>query len=639
MITKELTDYYGLSANQRKKINTTLKTLINTSLKEDGYHFNEDDISEEIFNKLEIQKPFDTFQKFVTSYKKAVHDKKVKQEQEEAKKHKRKEDENRRLEARRLAILRQEELLEQTLRPFNEKTKELLSNIWFKPNKYVIHVGPTNSGKTYNAIQTLKQAGKGIYLAPLRLLALEIYERLKSELNIELRTGEETILSPSNTHSSRTVEMMDYSTHYDVVVIDECFMLSDKQRGKSWLKAILESDAEEIHIISSLESLSIIEKILSRTNKTYEINSYERKVPLVFETKPYPNIRKPLDKTIFVTFSRIDCLRFKIELEDRGIGCSVLYGNLPPDVKKEQMRLFSEGINKIAVSTDVIGMGLNMPCDHICFLQTSKFDGITHRSLNSTEVKQIGGRAGRYGLSEKGKVWTVDGGKMIPTLGTENNHDISRTYCSINIDILIELPGKDFLEKLTNYEKMKFIPDVLDGIIFLEDTQQYKELYEENEKLINFPLNVTWEFVTLPVKKNIMHIFNMLINSYHKKNLEQCHHLVGRNYTKCELEQLETISGEIDLLIAFNNKRVFKNLLNQEYIAQLVKDKYDIIELINKFLLDKKKLKVKKCTSCGKNVGINWQHKECQECYENRMFYRGNEYDEWYDDDGEDEED
>lgn len=43
--------------------------------------------------------------------------------------------------------------------------------------RFILHIGPTNSGKTYQALERLKLAQNGVYLGPLRLLALEYMRR------------------------------------------------------------------------------------------------------------------------------------------------------------------------------------------------------------------------------------------------------------------------------------------------------------------------------------------------------------------------------------------------------------------------------------------------------------------------------
>lgn len=49
--------------------------------------------------------------------------------------------------------------------------------------KIILHTGPPNSGKTYEALECFKQATSGLYLGPLRLLASEIYAKMNAQGN------------------------------------------------------------------------------------------------------------------------------------------------------------------------------------------------------------------------------------------------------------------------------------------------------------------------------------------------------------------------------------------------------------------------------------------------------------------------
>lgn len=107
--------------------------------------------------------------------------------------------------------------------------------------KIILHVGPTNSGKTYSALQCLIAANSGIYLGPLRLLANEIHERLSTTIPCNLITGEQRIITPSTKHYACTVEMALLHQPFDVAIIDEIQMIGDQQRGFAWTNALLGS--------------------------------------------------------------------------------------------------------------------------------------------------------------------------------------------------------------------------------------------------------------------------------------------------------------------------------------------------------------------------------------------------------------
>lgn len=268
--------------------------------------------------------------------------------------------------------------------------------------QYILHVGETNTGKTYQAIQKMKEAASGIYLAPLRLLAFEIYERLNDEgIPCSLKTGEEEKLVHGAKHIACTVEMFHEKDPYEVIVIDESQMIADKDRGFSWYKAITKANAKEVHIICSFNARPMILEVLG--NSRIEIHEYHRDIPLEVE----PNLFK-LNQTrkgdAIVCFSRKRVLETASELQRSGRQVSMIYGSMPPETRKKQMLRFIDGETTVIVATDAIGMGLNLPIRRIVFLENDKFDGTRRRYLTSQEIKQIAGRAGRKGIYNVGKV-------------------------------------------------------------------------------------------------------------------------------------------------------------------------------------------------------------------------------------------
>ena len=150
--------------------------------------------------------------------------------------------------------------------------REYLGQFWIhsearrKTRKIVYHMGPTNSGKTYNAIEALAKAQHGCYLAPLRLLASELYDTLNEKgVVTTLLTGEEVIEQPGATHYSSTIEMARMNEDFDVVVIDEIQMMTDPQRGWAWTRALVNINADEVHLCGDHSVLELVEKILKLT--------------------------------------------------------------------------------------------------------------------------------------------------------------------------------------------------------------------------------------------------------------------------------------------------------------------------------------------------------------------------------------
>lgn len=142
---------------------------------------------------------------------------------------------------------------------------------------FILHIGPTNSGKTYAALQAMHEAMDGIYLAPLRLLAYEQFDSMNHNgIFCSLKTGEETISVPCATAQSCTIEMMDEHHHYDIAVIDEAQMVQDPMRGGHWTKAILGIWADEIHVCLAPEAEGIVVSMIEQCRDTYEIIRHER---------------------------------------------------------------------------------------------------------------------------------------------------------------------------------------------------------------------------------------------------------------------------------------------------------------------------------------------------------------------------
>ena len=275
------------------------------------------------------------------------------------------------------------------------------------------YLGPTNSGKTHNALDALIKAKSGIYLAPLRLLAMEIRDRLVAAgVPCNLITGEERKMMEGAKHTASTIEMMHPNNQIDVAIIDEIQMLQDPDRGNAWTAALVGVPARQVFVCGSNAVTAPCIKVIEALNETYEITYLTRKTPLVLESesicgKRYskPKLKNHLQKgDAIIAFSRKDVLTFSARFRQWGYSTASIYGALSPEVRRTESERFSSGAADILVATDAIGMGLNLPIRRILFSNTHKFDGVASRLLNATEVRQIAGRAGRYGIYETGFV-------------------------------------------------------------------------------------------------------------------------------------------------------------------------------------------------------------------------------------------
>ena len=267
--------------------------------------------------------------------------------------------------------------------------------------KLEFYVGPTNSGKTYNAMQKLKEANSGLYLAPLRLLALEGYEDLKaSNIQASLITGEEQMLNEDAAHVCSTIEMIDFDLDVDVAVIDEVQMLDDADRGWAWVNAIIGCPAKKIIMTGSVNALDAVKRIAAYLEEDLEIVKHQRKNELKVLPK-WTALEKLEDGTALIAFSRRDVLQLKQKLQKK-YTVSVIYGNLSPEVRRDEAQRFREKKSQILIATDAIAMGLNLPIKTILFTTDTKFDGVSKRKITVNEIVQIAGRAGRYGHFEAG---------------------------------------------------------------------------------------------------------------------------------------------------------------------------------------------------------------------------------------------
>lgn len=284
-----------------------------------------------------------------------------------------------------------------------------------------LHVGPTNSGKTYHALQRLEKADSGVYAGPLRLLAHEVYSRMNmkgkkcslitgeerrwpmiqgKEEDVEEKVEGESATDLTGHLTSCTVEMVPLNQTIDVAVIDEIQMIGNAERGWAWTQALLGVKAKEVHLCGEERTVPLIKELCAAMGEKLEIHKYERLSPLQMSDMSLDGDLRRLKKgDCIVSFSvmGIHALRKEIE-KSTGKKVATVYGSLPPETRAQQARLFNDPNNDYdyLVASDAVGMGLNLAIKRIIFESSNKFDGISRRSLPIADIKQIAGRAGRF---------------------------------------------------------------------------------------------------------------------------------------------------------------------------------------------------------------------------------------------------
>ena len=362
--------------------------------------------------------------------------------------------------------------------------------------KIYIHLGDTNTGKTYNAVERLKTAKKGVYLSPLRILALENYDKLNNEgIVCDLMTGEEEIIKENSTHVSCTIEKVNLKQSYDIAVIDEIQMISDTQRGIAWSRAVLGLRCNEIHICGAMNAKELLIKILDDCEDEYEIKEYHRNIPLIVECKNF-SYNDVQEGDAIVVFSKKRVLEIAQDYSNKNIKTSIIYGDLPPEVRKMQYEQFINKENKVLVTTDAIGMGVNLPIRRIIFMSIRKFDGEEVRELTSQEVKQIAGRAGRKGIYDTGYVAGVSDTHNFISRKLEVKDDTIKQAVIGPSEAILTIKSLPLNEKLvlwkTRESKIDYYTkmDISEYLLILEKIKRYKLKEEDQWDLLKVPFDV-----------------------------------------------------------------------------------------------------------------------------------------------------
>ena len=473
---------------------------------------------------------------------------------------------------------------------------------------FYLHVGETNTGKTYSSIKRLMEAESGVYLAPLRLLALEIQDKLNSEnIACSLLTGEEEDIITYAYHVSSTIEKLQLGTPYEVCVIDEAQMIADNQRGWAWTRAIIGVLSPEVHICMAPEALDIVIKLIKDCDDTYEVIRHKRDTELIVEDKKF-NLERDVKKgDALVVFGKKKALAVSAQLLNNNIKTSIIYGSLPYSTRKKQFDRFLSGETEVIVCTDAIGMGVNLPIKRIVFLETRKYDGVSMRKLRVSEIKQIAGRAGRKGIYDKGYVATTKDIDLIRDALKAKPKKIEKCYVgipesliNIDIDIIDALKTWSSMSLKGFYEKTD-----ITRIIYLLNRLKKLDIDVSNEDII--------KMATIPFEENNKTVFALweeycMMYSAGAVNLMKPT-LKKNASAKKELDELESYYKSLDLNYSFGKN--FNMMINNRFICS---EKENTANKINELLLTNLLDHERVCIGCGKKLSWDYPSDRCRMC-------------------------
>ena len=464
--------------------------------------------------------------------------------------------------------------------------------------KIIALLGPTNTGKTHDAIEKMLEFESGIFGLPLRLLAREVYEKCVKKIGanrVALITGEEKIVPNSASFFICTVESMPKDKIVDFVAIDEIQMCADKGRGHIFTDRLLYARGMKLTMFLGSQ---VMKSIIRNLVEEVEFVKKERFSKLSYDG--YKKVSKLDGKAAIIAFSIEEVYAIAELVRRQKGGAAVIMGSLSPKTRNSQVELYQSGDVDYLVATDAIGMGLNMDIEKIYFSNLKKFDGKKTRRLNLVELSQIAGRAGRY--KNNGFFGTTGdcenlNSDEIEKIENHNLPDTSMLYwrnSDLNFDNVEKLISS--LEVKPNNRNLIRSNESIDEIVlrFLLKKNTENNIYSKNLQLL-------WECCQIPdfEKKAYGQHINVVDAVF--KFLSIRKKRIPNEYMKIQLNGLEKKHGNIDVLAnRISNVRTWSYVTNKknwvenaDYWIQLTKSIEDNLsdrlhEELTKSFIDKK---------------------------------------------------
>ena len=465
-------------------------------------------------------------------------------------------------------------------------------------SKIIALLGPTNTGKTYVAIEKMLEFESGIFGLPLRLLAREVYDKCINKVGEEkvaLITGEEKIIPSTARYYICTVESMPKNKEVDFIAIDEIQMCSDRERGHIFTERMLESRGTKMTMFLGSQ---VMAKIIDELVQNVEFEKKDR-----YSKLSYSGIKKisRLDRKVAIIAFSIEEVYAIAELVRRQKGgAAVIMGSLSPKTRNSQVGLYQSGDVDYLIATDAIGMGLNMDINEIYFSNLKKFDGKKTRRLNLIEMSQIAGRAGRYkndgGFGTTGDCETLNSDE-IEKIEKHQLPDTKTIYWR-NSKLNFENPDKliSSLELKPRQKNLLRTNDSLDESVlrFFLKKGSNNITYHKNLELL-------WECCQIPdfEKKAYGQHINVIDKVF--QFLSTRKNRIPSTFMKEQLKGLERDHGNVDLLShRLSNVRTWSYVANKknwvensDYWVQLTKSIEDKLsdklhDELTKSFIDKK---------------------------------------------------
>ncbi len=414
-------------------------------------------------------------------------------------------------------------------------------------NKITAVLGPTNTGKTHLAIETMLSFDSGMIGFPLRLLAREVYDKVIQETSIDkvaLITGEEKIIPTNAKYYLCTVESMPIDKSLEFVGVDEIQMCADHERGHIFTDRLLNMRGTKL---TMLMGSNTIKSIILKLDEDLEFINRNRLSKLTYAG--HKKISRINRKTAIIAFSAEEVYAIAELIRRQKGGAAIVMGSLSPKTRNAQVELYQSGDVDFLVATDAIGMGINMDLDHVYFSNLKKFDGKKLRRLNLSEIGQIAGRAGRYlndgsfGVTGECKDINAEEVELLESHRFEEiqslfwrNSNLNFNNPSTLLKSLDEKPDKKWLRKIHECEDEKALK------FFLRDKNLESIEFDKKK------LTLLWECCQIPdfVKKTYGNHYDVIANVFKYLNSEKGK--ITDDYMRLQLMKLDKLDGNVDSL-------------------------------------------------------------------------------------------